>query len=577
MGSKHEKLQKDMNTFVNFLKMNRIKCNMEKTKMIYTDTRTSLKRNLTFKLLGTDLHVLNYKDSLRYLECYFSSFNSSLATINQLISDTSEISKAIIQTKGWNRPIAKQVAQWIIPAKVKYAFHISFLNKTNLSIMQNLKETSSAIPCPENLFFAFIENLSLKIVKKVAYKSETAITGHLYYRNNNIITQSDTEISIPPQTKTLSIWVKRKGKLTILNPINEIINILIDTIPLPIPSILIPNYPTSLFSSPIWTVTISSHIINIIGTFIEHFKPIEDKSLAFLLALKYIYTNVQPNATLSITLPETPNLTTPSYINRRIKQTYSQYKSDITYLIKHKNLNITFNQQKVTALSSNTTKTLDWKHPTFSTTPSISNIPFSNAVTWIKTIIKTKRQLHVRSLKSWIDRPLYKLDSIIVEQHKQLITNEKFKLSAILTFRINILCRNLPTRVKLNTRYPQVYPSSTCLHCNSTSESFEHIFSCLSNFSIIKEKSKSIIKLILELINKSDSIQSKTDLNDIISNLLISGPLLLNWAIGIISPIPDLSVKHKGTIAAKVLKIIFKYIWISRSATANTSPVTGIY
>ncbi|CAG8495735.1 10327_t:CDS:2, partial [Acaulospora colombiana] len=63
-----------------------------------------------------------------------------------------------------------------------------------------------------------------------------------------------------------------------------------------------------------------------------------------------------------------------------------------------------------------------------------------------------------------------------------------------------------------------------------TSESFEHIFSCPSNFSIIKEKSKSIIKLILELINKSDSIQSKTDLNDIISNLLISEPLLLNWA-----------------------------------------------
>ncbi|CAG8691439.1 5408_t:CDS:2, partial [Acaulospora colombiana] len=244
MGSKHEKLQKDMITFANFLKMNGIKCNTEKTKMIYTDTRTSPKRNLTFKLLGTDLHVLNYKDSLRYLGCYFSGFNSSSATINQLISDTSEISKAIIQTKGWNGPIAKQVAQWIIPAKAEYAFYISFLNKTNLSIMQNnlsiglhsqinipnalkaaqldikiledilvkdstlrlewpqlvtrgksinnegnirkapkwfqdikfspgLKGTSSAIPCPENLFFAFIENLSLKIVKKVAYKSET--------------------------------------------------------------------------------------------------------------------------------------------------------------------------------------------------------------------------------------------------------------------------------------------------------------------------------------------------------------------------------------------------------------------
>src|SRR5581483_7887826 len=80
LGNKHDDLKKDMDIFANFLEINGIKCNAEKTKIIYTGGNKSSKRNLSFDLLGTNLTALAHKQPLRYLDCYFSGFNPVQAT-----------------------------------------------------------------------------------------------------------------------------------------------------------------------------------------------------------------------------------------------------------------------------------------------------------------------------------------------------------------------------------------------------------------------------------------------------------------------------------------------------------------
>ena len=102
-------------------------------------------------------------------------------------------------------------------------------------------------------------------------------------------------------------------------------------------------------------------------------------------------------------------------------------------------------------------------------------------------------------------------------------------------------------------------------------------FTCPKNSQSLDHKKLTKLKsAIEELINKSSKIQNKQETIETINNLSINGPTLLNWALGTSSPLTELSNKHKGLIATKALKLIFKYIWIPRSATANTSPYTGI-
>ena len=136
MGNNHITLQKNINIFANFLETNGIKCNAEKTKIIFTGTNKHPNRKITFKLARTDLSTLDYNQSLRYLGCYFSGANSNQATTKQLISNTTEITNSLAQTKGWNGPIIKQISHWIIPAKTEYALNTTFLNKSNLSKIQ---------------------------------------------------------------------------------------------------------------------------------------------------------------------------------------------------------------------------------------------------------------------------------------------------------------------------------------------------------------------------------------------------------------------------------------------------------
>jgi Reverse transcriptase (RNA-dependent DNA polymerase) len=137
MNNNPSKLQKDINTFLNFLTMNNIKCNNEKTQIIFIGPNKHPSRNHTFSLNSSHINTLPYKDSLKYLGCYFSGKNSSKSTAEQFINKSTLIRKAILAT-NWNGPMAKQVAQWIIPSHLEYYLHISFFTLTDIKSTQRI-------------------------------------------------------------------------------------------------------------------------------------------------------------------------------------------------------------------------------------------------------------------------------------------------------------------------------------------------------------------------------------------------------------------------------------------------------
>jgi hypothetical protein len=81
---------------------------------------------------------------------------------------------------------------------------------------------------------------------------------------------------------------------------------------------------------------------------------------------------------------------------------------------------------------------------------------------------------------------------------------------------------------------------------------------------------------LLKIISESKLFSQNQPLKDQIQNLSIDGPSLLEWANGLSTFNPNLEITSKAKIMAKSIKILNKYIWIPRSATANTSPHSGV-
>jgi hypothetical protein len=137
------------------------------------------------------------------------------------------------------------------------------------------------------------------------------------------------------------------------------------------------------------------------------------------------------------------------------------------------------------------------------------------------------------------------------------------------------MTRQLPSRVKLHLRYPSHYTNNLCPRCLSQPETFDHIFSCPSNNPNLPLINKKIKNFLTDLIR-----ESKTQITNqsLLSNphFSVKVPLLLEWALGISTFDPNLTIIHKAKLASKSTKIIYKYIWKPRSATANTSPQSAI-
>jgi hypothetical protein len=137
INNKHSRLQKNINTFLDFLHMNKIKCNNEKTQIIFTGTNKHLLRKKSLILDSIPIPTLPYSENLKYLGCYFSGKNTSRATSKQIIAKSISIKKAILST-NWNGPISKQVTQWIIPSHFEYDLYVSYFNSTSIKLIQKI-------------------------------------------------------------------------------------------------------------------------------------------------------------------------------------------------------------------------------------------------------------------------------------------------------------------------------------------------------------------------------------------------------------------------------------------------------
>ena len=207
IGSKFFKLQKNINLFLDFLHMNQIKCNNKKTQIIYTGTNFHPNHQKSFTIGSISIPTLPYKDHLKYLGCYFSGFNSSLATAKQTVLKITQVKKAILHT-NWNGLISKQVAHWIIPAYLEYGLYIFHFGQSSINLVQR---TINSI-CKTKYHLerttpnSFINSpISLNVIN-IEHKYQKVLTKLLLARLANPKTSSSIKNEIRSLQTSHNIW-----------------------------------------------------------------------------------------------------------------------------------------------------------------------------------------------------------------------------------------------------------------------------------------------------------------------------------------------------------------------------------
>jgi hypothetical protein len=276
-----------------------------------------------------------------------------------------------------------------------------------------------------------------------------------------------------------------------------------------------------------------------------------------------------------------PLIISNSYSNQRTKISFSQLFLDITLLENNNNIKWTWikDDELLPPYSFHTPNTfiLDSDYELGSSSPLINNSIICNTPHWIKTVNKQLSILSTWHSSLWTSKPpLFQDISSLILSNKFLEINDKISYKSLLSFKIKLLIEQLPTREKLHSRYPLLYPDNLCPRCKLHKETFNHIFSCPNNNSHLSIFNQKIKKFILSLIQESKNLTDKNLSILSINNLTIDGPLLLSWCKGTTTFDSKLSIEHKAKLIAKSIKIIYKYIWIPRSSTANTSPNSGI-
>jgi hypothetical protein len=167
---------------------------------------------------------------------------------------------------------------------------------------------------------------------------------------------------------------------------------------------------------------------------------------------------------------------------------------------------------------------------------------------------------------------------LIINANKKIKKSDQFKYKALATFRCKIMADQLPTRSKLHKRYPNLYDNDHCSRCEALTENLQHVFNCTYALKTIIEKKEKIIELIQSNLPKNNNINNNDNNGTPNHNhsvaINITGPTLINLALGNFQP-PLNTIKNKEDISNKALKILYK-IWKQRSATATTSPTSGI-
>src|SRR6185369_1381911 len=103
----------------------------------------------------------------------------------------------------------------------------------------------------------------------------------------------------------------------------------------------------------------------------------------------------------------------------------------------------------------------------------------------------------------------------------------------------------LPTKEKLHTRYPLLYPNDTCPRCLIQPETQNHIFTCTINQNALEKISAKIRKTLIK--NLSKKLSTSIPLLNQINNFKLNNPLLIkNLACGIIGDLHfiDKSKRH---------------------------------
>src|SRR6185369_10001565 len=96
------------------------------------------------------------------------------------------------------------------------------------------------------------------------------------------------------------------------------------------------------------------------------------------------------------------------------------------------------------------------------------------------------------------------LNDLISLHHanKNLLKKDKYNSTSLLAFRCKLLTRLLPTREKLHTRYPLLYPNDTCPRCLIQPETQNHIFTCTINQNALEKISAKICKTLIKNLSK---------------------------------------------------------------------------
>jgi hypothetical protein len=132
-----KKLQRNSNIFDSFLKLNSIKCNYHKTKLVSTLHHKNPNRKKTLEIGDQKVEPEKYNEGIKYLGCFFSGASPSRATAKKYTTQIHSVLNKVNSITTWNAQILKQVVNWVIPPTVAYANHVSVLTLTALSHIQS--------------------------------------------------------------------------------------------------------------------------------------------------------------------------------------------------------------------------------------------------------------------------------------------------------------------------------------------------------------------------------------------------------------------------------------------------------
>jgi hypothetical protein len=189
---------------------------------------------------------------------------------------------------------------------------------------------------------------------------------------------------------------------------------------------------------------------------------------------------------------------------------------------------------------------------------------------WVKFVNHYTNLFNLLLSQSITTKPQSLTDlETIINANKKIKNSDQIRYRSLATFRTKLITNQIPTRLKLHKRYPNLYDSNLCPRCHIHIETLLHIFNCHHAFNYINKKKDKLRSIITDQFTKD--LNPK---NNPIPNFNLSNNTIFNLATGNFHS-PFDQIKKRSDISNKSLKILYK-VWKQRSETASTSPSSGI-